>query len=376
MLPVGWDDFGNVNVKAFWKPLSIGWGQPKQEASLQLRDFLFQSKMFHELWLAGTLCQEKLQDGISVTWITEIGKGIIAGLLRLITKLASGFILSLPLLFFSRCHKQGVYDVESEEKVKLGVTVNHWGVLNLQGKSSNSCTLGWWEEITMDSSRIFHCLEEKHFYPVPNQHKEKPPGLLGCNIIIIWRKLRGLLLWEELNLVLVSVPAEHHSALAHWSLCSVFPKLGSGMPQSGGKDTYPLRCVATLQLISVLPRSCLNHKERVFNISGGHYSPPEGARSPWPPLQASPIPQNWSLKQSQPTSNFMAKTGFQLLSSFGACRLPALPDGHSSPQVCAKIPVHYGSKALPEVTLLPLSPTILGRSLLSCTVWDPLFCLI
>lgn len=24
-----------------------------------------------------------------------------------------------------RCHKRGVYDVENEEKIKLGITVNH-----------------------------------------------------------------------------------------------------------------------------------------------------------------------------------------------------------------------------------------------------------
>jgi len=26
-----------------------------------------------------------------------------------------------------RCHKRGGYDVENEEKIKLGITVNHWG---------------------------------------------------------------------------------------------------------------------------------------------------------------------------------------------------------------------------------------------------------
>lgn len=60
---------------------------------------------------------------------------------------------------FSRCHKKGVYDVENEEKVKLGITVNHWDVLDFQGNCSNNAheacilwTLEWLEEITMDSS--------------------------------------------------------------------------------------------------------------------------------------------------------------------------------------------------------------------------------
>ncbi|XP_053253445.1 proheparin-binding EGF-like growth factor [Podarcis raffonei] len=39
--------------------------------------------------------------------------------------LSSLCLLIIAVLLMLRCHKQGVYDVESEEKVKLGITVNH-----------------------------------------------------------------------------------------------------------------------------------------------------------------------------------------------------------------------------------------------------------
>ncbi|KAJ6661340.1 hypothetical protein lerEdw1_014968 [Lerista edwardsae] len=39
--------------------------------------------------------------------------------------LSSLCLIIIAALLALRCHKQGVYDVESEEKVKLGVTVNH-----------------------------------------------------------------------------------------------------------------------------------------------------------------------------------------------------------------------------------------------------------
>ncbi|KAJ7338299.1 hypothetical protein JRQ81_011118 [Phrynocephalus forsythii] len=39
--------------------------------------------------------------------------------------LSSLCLLIIAILLMLRCHKQGVYDVESEEKVKLGIPVNH-----------------------------------------------------------------------------------------------------------------------------------------------------------------------------------------------------------------------------------------------------------
>ncbi|XP_034959429.2 proheparin-binding EGF-like growth factor isoform X2 [Zootoca vivipara] len=39
--------------------------------------------------------------------------------------LSSLCLIIIAVLLMLRCHKQGVYDVESEEKVKLGITVNH-----------------------------------------------------------------------------------------------------------------------------------------------------------------------------------------------------------------------------------------------------------
>ncbi|XP_015277808.1 PREDICTED: proheparin-binding EGF-like growth factor [Gekko japonicus] len=39
--------------------------------------------------------------------------------------LSSLCLIIIGVLLVLRCHKQGVYDVESEEKVKLGITVNH-----------------------------------------------------------------------------------------------------------------------------------------------------------------------------------------------------------------------------------------------------------
>ncbi|XP_077166500.1 proheparin-binding EGF-like growth factor [Paroedura picta] len=39
--------------------------------------------------------------------------------------LSSLCLIIIGVLLMLRCHKQGVYDVENEEKVKLGITVNH-----------------------------------------------------------------------------------------------------------------------------------------------------------------------------------------------------------------------------------------------------------
>ncbi|XP_061442949.1 proheparin-binding EGF-like growth factor [Rhineura floridana] len=39
--------------------------------------------------------------------------------------LSSLCLIIIAVLLMLRCHKQGVYDVENEEKVKLGITVNH-----------------------------------------------------------------------------------------------------------------------------------------------------------------------------------------------------------------------------------------------------------
>ncbi|XP_053169479.1 proheparin-binding EGF-like growth factor [Hemicordylus capensis] len=39
--------------------------------------------------------------------------------------LSSLCLMIIAVLLVFRCHKKGVYDVENEEKVKLGVTVNH-----------------------------------------------------------------------------------------------------------------------------------------------------------------------------------------------------------------------------------------------------------
>ncbi|XP_009647781.1 proheparin-binding EGF-like growth factor [Egretta garzetta] len=39
--------------------------------------------------------------------------------------LSSLCLLIIAALLMLRCHKRGVYDVENEEKIKLGITVNH-----------------------------------------------------------------------------------------------------------------------------------------------------------------------------------------------------------------------------------------------------------
>uniref|UniRef100_A0ACB8EBY2 Uncharacterized protein n=1 Tax=Sphaerodactylus townsendi TaxID=933632 RepID=A0ACB8EBY2_9SAUR len=39
--------------------------------------------------------------------------------------LSSLCLIIIGVLLVLRCHKKGVYDVENEEKVKLGITVNH-----------------------------------------------------------------------------------------------------------------------------------------------------------------------------------------------------------------------------------------------------------
>ncbi|KFV54227.1 Proheparin-binding EGF-like growth factor, partial [Gavia stellata] len=39
--------------------------------------------------------------------------------------LSSLCLVIIAALLMLRCHKRGVYDVENEEKIKLGITVNH-----------------------------------------------------------------------------------------------------------------------------------------------------------------------------------------------------------------------------------------------------------
>ncbi|KFV51997.1 Proheparin-binding EGF-like growth factor, partial [Tyto alba] len=39
--------------------------------------------------------------------------------------LSSLCLIIIAALLMLRCHKRGVYDVENEEKIKLGITVNH-----------------------------------------------------------------------------------------------------------------------------------------------------------------------------------------------------------------------------------------------------------
>ncbi|XP_010717123.3 proheparin-binding EGF-like growth factor, partial [Meleagris gallopavo] len=39
--------------------------------------------------------------------------------------LSSLCLVIITALLMFRCHKRGVYDVENEEKIKLGITVNH-----------------------------------------------------------------------------------------------------------------------------------------------------------------------------------------------------------------------------------------------------------
>ncbi|XP_013914901.1 PREDICTED: proheparin-binding EGF-like growth factor [Thamnophis sirtalis] len=57
---------------------------------------------------------EKVYDGYDRTTILAVTAVILSSLCLII----------IAVLLMLRCHKQGVYDVENEEKVKLGITVN------------------------------------------------------------------------------------------------------------------------------------------------------------------------------------------------------------------------------------------------------------
>ncbi|XP_070605156.1 proheparin-binding EGF-like growth factor [Erythrolamprus reginae] len=57
---------------------------------------------------------EKTMDGYDRTTILAVTAVILSSLCLII----------IAVLLMLRCHKQGVYDVENEEKVKLGITVN------------------------------------------------------------------------------------------------------------------------------------------------------------------------------------------------------------------------------------------------------------
>ncbi|XP_032075162.1 proheparin-binding EGF-like growth factor [Thamnophis elegans] len=89
-------------------------GKCKYVRKLKSPSCICQEDYHGERCHALSLPVEKVDDGYDRTTILAVTAVILSSLCLII----------IAVLLMLRCHKQGVYDVENEEKVKLGITVN------------------------------------------------------------------------------------------------------------------------------------------------------------------------------------------------------------------------------------------------------------